>query len=249
VRSHIVDVRYESMYLQRMRLIQCICGSLLAFGVTGCLSAAGMVQTAQTVGKGGYEVSLDPGVNGYFTVPAAYPMFHVAFRYGVTDRVDLGARLGNSFAELQTKFLLTDPANETIAVSLAPAAGALFTLGFNGANIFLPLLIGFKFGPHELTLGPRLQNSFIFAPDLSADSRFNSFGTGLSIGFAAQVSEKFRILPEFSILKPLAVTPLGGQGSLDGSPIVAETFIFAGNVGFQIGSPRKKFTTTPVTEL
>ena len=235
------------MNLNQMSLFQCIGGCFLALGATGCLSGAGMVQTAQTVGQGGYELSLDPGVNAYFnpSTAGAYPMGHVAFRYGVTDRVDLGVRLGSSLAEVQTKFLLTDPANETIAVSLAPAAGALFTFGFNGINIVLPLLIGFKFGPHELTLGPRLQNGFVFAPDLSAQSRFNLFNAGLSLGFAAPVSEKFRILPELSILKPLAVTPLGGQDSLDGGPIEPETILFSANLGFQFGSPRKKFTATP----
>ncbi len=235
------------MNLQQKSLLPCICGFIFALGATGC-AATGMVQTAQTVGKGGYEVSIDPGVNGVLGLPFAGPAFHAAFRYGVTDRIDIGARVGTTLAELQAKFLFTDPANETIAVSIVPAAGVLLIPGsgfVSGVNIPIPVLIGFKFGAHELTLGPRFQNSIYFDPTGTVDGSFYSLGAGLSLGFAAQATESFRILPEFSVVTPIVIGGSDGQGNSEYLPVDFGLFSFSFNLGLQFGSARKKFTAKP----
>jgi hypothetical protein len=206
----------------------------------------GMVQTAQTVGKGGSEISIDPGFAGIVNTSTIGPTLNAAYRYGITDRFDLGARLGTSIAEVQTKFLLTEPSNDTIAVSLAPAAGLLLGLGgpIYAVNIPIPLLIGFKFGEHELTLGPRLQNNIYFITDNSGNMPY-ILSVGLSVGFAAQLTDKFRILPELSMSTPVVLLGSQVSSAADYYPVEAGVFSYSFNLGFQSGSPRKKFKGKP----
>lgn len=229
----------------------------LGAGSMGCM-AIGSVQTAQTLGKGNYEVSIEPGVYGAAASGSVVPFasFNVGFRVGVSDRVDLGGRVGTTLGEFQTKFLLTDPENENFALSLAPAIGGFgfgTSLGGVGVlNIPLPVLIGFKFGQHELTLGPRLQNMFIFgsagAGSTEASASAYVLMAGTSVGFGAQLGERFRLLPEIAIAGPIyssssASASGGGQSSsTSSSGFVTDVggILFMGNIGFQITSPRKK---------
>ncbi len=241
MRIAIIAVREESMNLQGIRLVHWMRGLLFTFGATGC--SMGMVQTAQTVGKGGYELSIDPGFAGLINEGTIGPTVNAAYRYGVTDRFDLGFRLGTSIVEAQTKFLFTEPSNETIAVSLAPAAGILIGLGgpIYGFNFPLPLLIGFKMGPHELTLGPRLQANIYSIYDGQSSRTPSSLSAGLSVGFAAQTSDKLRVLPELSMSTPFYI---GGPHAVSAYEYYATkvgVFSYSFNLGFQVGSPRKKF--------
>ncbi len=240
------------MNLQQKSALPCICGVLFALGATGC-TATGMVQTAQTVGKGGYEVSIDPGVTGAVVFPIPGPLFHAAFRYGITDRIDIGARVGTMHAEVQAKFLLTEPENENIAVSIVPAVGALVGLGegTNGVHVPIPLLVGIKLGAHELTFGPRVQNTIYFSKTDAGESfSFYSLGAGLSLGFAAQATNTFRILPELSFAVPLVFggSDFPGSSAPELENVYGVGFLFSTysfNLGLQFGSPRKKFTAQP----
>jgi hypothetical protein len=230
---------------KRLSASQWMCGILLACSTMGC-SAVGMVQTAQTLGKGGWEVSIDPGVNGLIQYPTPGPVLHGAFRYGVTDSIDIGGRVGTTFLEFQSKFLLTAPENPVVAVSIAPAVGVLFAFAALGGvptlNASVPLLVGFKLGPHELTLGPRLQNTFFFG-ETEADASAYILNAGGSLGFAAQVTEKFRILPEISFATPLVIGAIGGETGDEAIPFNFGLVFYSFNLGFQFGSPRKKFAT------
>lgn len=227
---------------------------VLGVGSTGCM-AIGAVQTAQTLGEGNYEVSIEPGAYGAAARGENYTTFstNVAFRFGITDRFDLGARVGSTLAEVQTKILLSDPDNDSFALSLAPAIGG-FGFGAGGAsigvlNIPIPVLIGFKFGQHELTLGPRIQNVVLFGSassgSASADAGVYVLMAGGSVGFAAQIAERFRLLPEISVAAPIlgsASASAGGSSTGTSSGLVTEAggLLYMGNLGFQITSPKKK---------
>ncbi|WP_136965552.1 hypothetical protein [Polyangium sorediatum] len=214
---------------------------LLALCVTGCLST-GRVQTAQTLGQGNFEVSVDPGVIGVVGLPTVGPILHAAFRYGVTDRIDLGVRAGNLLGEIQSKFLLTQPENPNLAISIAPGAGVLFSIS-PVVNLYVPvpLLVGFKFGgPHELTLGPRIENTVTFDMSNTVSGALYTGGLGLSIGFAGQVTDTFRMLPELSAVAPLLIIGSDDDGSADTNSLGVVLYSF--NLGFQFGSPRKKFS-------
>src|SRR5262245_47544450 len=100
--------------------------------VSGC--AAATLQTARTNGKGAFQAGIEPGVWVVTGAGAAIwvPSLNVSGRYGVSDRVDIGARVGTTLYEFQTKFALTDPAAlDSIAFALAPSTTVF---GFGGGG-------------------------------------------------------------------------------------------------------------------
>ncbi len=181
------------------------CNIAVAFSLSavsmGCMSI-GSVQTAQTLGRGNSEFSIEPGIQFFGDISAQkvpLPPIALAYRYGVTDRVDLGGRFGTTFAEVQTKVLLTNPDDPSLAIAFAPAVsvGVQPADGWDDIeptlSVPLPLLVGLKFGPHELTVGPRSQ-VFVYAS--RGDYAFNLGGT---LGLAVQASTKLRLLPELAV--------------------------------------------------
>lgn len=171
--------------------------------VTGCASI-GNVQRADTVGKGNYQIGIEPGVQVISapSVSIPYPHLDASFRYGITDGIDLGARAGFSFLELQGKFLVTKPGAPGVIVSIAPTIGGIFigdaSIGAGLLNFAVPALIGIPFGDHEFVIGPRLQGIFAFA-----NSGALLLGPGTSAGVAFQVSEQIAVMPEVSVVLPV----------------------------------------------
>lgn len=211
----------------------------------GCASV-GNVQRADTLGKGNYQVGLEPGVQfvsaAGSTIP--YPHLDASFRFGVSEGVDLGVRAGWSFLEAQGKFLLTKPGAPGVIASLAPTVGGIF-LGAGGASagllhFALPGLIGIPVGQHELVLGPRLQGYYAFAGAAGAG---NAGGLvllpGATVGFAFQVTETVALMPEVGLVVPV----LGAVGAT-GVPTSTTTAAFGGvlgqvKLGILIGKRRK----------
>ena len=219
-----------------MKLGQCarlavLSGALCA--TTGCLSM-GTVQTASTLGKGNFQISAEPGIYGANSGTAAsagnvdpIPHFDVAFRYGVTDRFDLGVRSGWSLFELQTKFLITSPEAETLAVSVAPTLGGIF-LGSSTAsgvattvsyfNLAVPVLFGIKhFRANEFVFGPRFNNMVFSFSDSTGSLAVYLFGIGATVGYQFAIGEIFKILPELAINIPVAASAAQGRAAIAGA--------------------------------
>ncbi|MBN1204133.1 MAG: hypothetical protein JXB05_04320 [Myxococcaceae bacterium] len=181
--------------------------SLLA---TGCASIS-HVQTADTLGQGNFQFALEPGAMGVASLADqdAKPIPHVdlAMRYGVTDRLDLGVRVGSSMVELQGKVLLTAPDDPDMAVSLAPSVMSMLLrlAGLDDltyTNLALPVLVGFKMdGGSELVLGPRVTLTRFTTS--AEDGSANIISAGGSLGYALRVAEGLRVMPEVGILFPL----------------------------------------------
>jgi len=181
---------------------------------TGCVSIS-HVQTADTLGQGKSQFAVEPGAGGTAVFSGGeavdsdvYPHVDLAYRYGVTDTLDLGVRFGSSLLELQGKILLTDPADPDRAISLAPSVmGFFFGSGgdnVNYVNVALPVLIGFKTGNgSELVLGPRVTGTSIAIGSRGDTGRVSVLSLGTSVGYALRVSEGFRLLPEVAVLFPL----------------------------------------------
>lgn len=238
-------------------------------GASACLSM-GTVQTASTLGKGNFQVSAEPGIYGAtgsaevktptpdggmapLGVQDPIPHFDVSFRYGVTDRFDLGVRTGWSLIELQTKFLLSPPEHQWLAVSVAPTLGAAFIGGGSASapqatitsfNLAVPLLFGFKhFRGNEFIVGLRFNNLVFAFGDASGSLTVYELGIGATIGYAFQVGEIFKILPEFAFHVPAAVT-----GGIPGKFVAASAgthgVIAQLKIGLLFG--RSKFVPEPL---
>ena len=190
---------------------------------SGCATSA--FQTARTNGEGNFQFGVEPGIigvtGGGFGLFA--PSFNLAGRYGVSDSVDIGARIGTMGYEVQTKFALNDHSqHDALALALAPGFTAI-GFGGGGAGFFyltsrIPLLIGIPVGDSEFTLGPRLSPVFIAAGAGGGAAGGFGLSAGVSAGFAARVGEKFWVMPEAALDVPIfgAVAAGGDSAAVGG---------------------------------
>jgi hypothetical protein len=242
------------MNLGRCARLVLLSGALSA--TTGCLSM-GTVQTASTLGKGNFQIAAEPGIyganSGSSGAPAGaqdpIPHFDVAFRYGVTDRFDIGVRSGWSLFELQTKFLLTPPEAETLAISVAPTLGGIFLGSGSGAgttsvtyfNLAVPVLFGIKhFRANEFVFGPRFNNMVFALNDSTGSAVVYLFGVGGTIGYQFAIGEIFKILPEIAINVPVAASASVGGAAIAGAGFGG--VIWQVKVGLMFGRSGKRPT-------
>ena len=196
-----------------------ILGAALA-GLIGC-ATVGTVQTAETLGAGAYEVALEPSVAGAGSGGEAsyWPSVGVSGRYGVTDGVDVGARVSASGLALGGRFALRGP-EDGVTVVLAPSVGGRPLVGYG--ELSLPLLVGVPMrGGDQLVLGPKLYSTW-WAGDRSLDIEgFGMLWGGGTVGYAARVVPGLRLLPELGLALPIA----GGEelyGAIEGPPLMAQ---------------------------
>lgn len=224
---------------------------------SSCLSM-GNVQTASTLGKGNFQVSAEPGMYG--AAPSAVapqqdpiPHFDVSFRYGVTDRFDLGVRTGWSLIEAQTKFLLSPPEHEWLAVAVAPTLGAAFLGGGSASgpqatitsfNLAVPILFGIKhLRGNEAVFGPRFNNLVFAYGDGTGSLTVYSLGVGATFGYAFAIGDIFKILPELAFSVPTVAT-----GGNPGRAVVAAAGFGGVIVQLKVGLifGRSKFKPEPM---
>ncbi len=217
---------------------------------TGCASL-NAAQTANTMGKGAFQFGLEPAVeafsgnNGLGTTYA--PRVDLALRYGITDSIDIGGKVGSSLIELNAKFQLTDPANKSLVLSLAPSLGGfVFGSAGNTAGSFtikVPLLIGIGVGDgNQLVFGPNIQDIIVEASGdntngdgSTASTISNLFCLGASVGFVLKAGEGFRLMPEFGVLIPVTgVSNTNGTSTSAG--LGSSGFLWQAGLTFLFGS-------------
>ncbi len=188
-----------------------IAGVWLLLGC-GCANVAAL-QRPNTCGAGNGELALELADQVQFNQDTftSYPMVGLAGRYGVTDRLDVGGRIGPSGFELQAKVMLDEPQSR-FPVSLAPSAG-ISVLDTGGValrfyNFALPLLIGIPLPRgHQVVLAPRLADSISYISAGSAGGLINTLSAGGSVGVAFHVWRLW-LLPEVGVQGPVATTAI-----------------------------------------
>ncbi len=224
--------------------------SKIMYAVLGVVAASscitvGNVQKAETLGKGRFQFGLEPGAVAYTATNAgvtggALPHVDLAARYGVSENVDLGARLGGSGIEFQGKFQFTRPEiGSGLVGSVAPTIGGIFVAAAGASigivNINLPVLLGYHFaGGSELVFGPRLHAVALLGSAPGGSGGGIVAGPGASLGFAWQISEGFALMPEVSFAVPvLGAASASGAGSAAGfgAGVVVSNF----KLGFLFG--------------
>ncbi|HEY0097057.1 MAG TPA: hypothetical protein VGB96_22205, partial [Archangium sp.] len=141
-------------------------------------------------------------------------------RYGVAERVDVGARVYFPGAEADVRFgLLRAPSLQSgVDLTLAPSVNYLFLNADTPWMVSLPLLVGVNMNGSQLTLGPRVS----YIPP-GREGSGNSFLLGTSLGYAVPLTPSIRFNTEFSVIAPPAA--LGVDGVLCRAGI---GFIFGG---------------------
>ncbi len=196
----------------------------------GCANV-GALQRPNTVGAGNGELALELSEQALFNrdTVQAFPMAGIAGRYGVTDSLDLGGRLGPSGFELQAKGLLDGP-EARYPVSLAPSAG-VSVLDTGGValrfyNFALPLLVGVPLPRgHQLVVAPRVADSVSFIGAGSAHGLINVLAAGVSVGVALHVWRLW-LIPELGVQTPLLTsadrTDVSGGSAVGGARSTAQ---------------------------
>lgn len=178
-----------------------------AWLAAGC-ATIGTVQTARPIDQGTVQVGLEPGLWG-IQDRGWVPTANISARYGVSRRMDLGARFGAGGLGVTGKFALTDPWDDRLVVSVAPSVGG-FGLGVLGVgtrsyHAQVPLIVGVGIrGGHELVLAPKLAGWTISGSAGVARGRSMIVGAGGTVGLSLRVGNGVRILPEIGMVQPIA---------------------------------------------
>jgi len=163
--------------------------------VCGCYSFTALGR-ARTVERHRVEVLVATGLTGTATLDGdanVRPSFEVGARYGLTDRVDLGARVGDYGGSLTARFQVHRSPDVLVAPGLA------YTLTDKLA-LELPVLFGFDVkGGHQIVLAPRAVYQLRFGvADLDHPAQF--FFLGASAGFVWRITRHVALMPEVGFL-------------------------------------------------
>jgi hypothetical protein len=175
---------------------------LLAVGL-GALVLPGCASTgmARTVDPGKVQLSLSPAAQGILggggsqlASNSIVPQVEVGARLGVTERIDVGARLFFPGAEADVRYgLVRAPSlRDGVDVTLAPSVN--FMVADTPWILSLPVLIGFNHDGRQLTLGPR------FSYVLQKDPTESSYMLGTSVSYSVPLKSSLRLITELSVL-------------------------------------------------
>lgn len=172
---------------------------------------------ARTVDPGKVQFALSPaaqgilgGGKGTLGSNSIAPQVEVGARVGVTERIDVGARLFFPGAEADVRYgLVRAPSlSDGVDVTLAPSVNYMGLASTDTPWIVsLPVLIGFNHEGRQLTLGPRF--SYVLRPDSSTESPYL---LGTSVSYSVPFNSTLRLITEVSVLgRP---TEFGHEGVL-----------------------------------
>jgi len=213
--------------------------SSLSLGLAGCLTT-GVVQTAETSGQDNFQFAFEPGVTGVAASAdgggggVAGPSFNLSARYGVSDKVDIGGRFGTTLIELSVKAMVTEVNPDELQISIAPHVGGL-AVGAGGEGggflwVRVPVLFDVPIGQSDLVIGPTARVTTLFGG--GAGGVF--IDAGSSLGYAARVGDRSRIIPEIGFSIPLLAGAADGQGN-SGAIGLGNGLLFSFQVGVVLG--------------
>lgn len=138
------------------------------------------------------------------------PAVQVRMHYGISDHVEVGISGGTDGLSILSKVALIRSQSESSGFNLAlePSLGAGSYGGKVMGTLRLPLLIGYRFGGHEITLGPRVHFSglpaHISSPGGSGRWPETGLYAGGTLGGRIKTGAHFTISPEVGWLQPLS---------------------------------------------
>jgi hypothetical protein len=192
---------------------------MIALFLLAC-ATIGTLQRAQTVGAGDFEWAIEPGYWGASSEGTGVylPYGNIAARWGLTERVDIGGRVGFAGTEFLAKARLT-PEDSPVVVAVAPTVGGLFAGGGGIINAQVPLIVDVPIGENALVLAPKVSTMTAAAGGEYA----TLWSAGASVGYALRLNDTVTVLPEYARVWPVAGTYVGTLGSeaqgVDGAPV------------------------------
>jgi len=203
-----------------------------SLALTGCASV-GVFQSADTLGKKNWEVAVELSSQAQSSLDSLslYPMSALTFRYGVHDRIDVGARVGPAGIELAGKVMLTERTRRGVIVSLAPSVGGTFSvpsgIALGTGQASLPVLIGVPVSDAvQLVFAPKVHDSLFALNAGQAGGTVNQLFAGGAFGVVVEI-KRFKVIPDVGFLAPIATTTWR-------SDLPAGTAWFQGRWTFQV---------------
>lgn len=204
------------------------------FCLMGCRGNLATFQPARTMPAKGFAVGLEGSGIGAFSDEGneLEGTLSVAGRYAITDRIEIGARVGASRPEIMAKFRLDQGKPGSTAISFAPSVGAFVATatGIFGVNSYgqLPLLVGIPVGRHEFVFSGALH----LAHAVNVDTKVWGFALspGASLGFVAQRTPWLAIVPNLALAMTLLHAGPAGAGTTDTLTYQLGLAIFAGKL-------------------
>lgn len=224
-------------------LTACALAAAVATWLSGCAVAS--FQTARTLPEGRSQFYVAPSslrlsVGG---APVGIPFLELGTRYGLTDEVELGARVGAGLG-LDAKVALARTPTPTTGWDIAIAPGVGYIGNFSGTptgsggdelhfvGATLPALFTRHLGAtFSVTAGPRIMYLMQYVEtDTGQATHVLSIGSSLSV--AARVSDGFAPIVEVAFATPVyrALTNFGSDLGLGGGATLqlGIGFVFGG---------------------
>jgi hypothetical protein len=220
-----------------------VLGALCAgagLSAVACQSPA-FVRTARTLPEGGSDLAFSLNLTRVslredlldgpelpleeFNLPNPIP--DVLYDYGLTDDVELGARLslGSGLIEAHSKLRLVEAANGTLHLALAPAVGYRVLALVNGPVLTLPLIVTFDLSSGmSLSGGPLISYASYSTPsrldagdlDLSGNTVYVGGGFGLEFRPASGI----HVMPAVEVQRSVS-----RHGDLQDLPVIDMLFL------------------------
>jgi hypothetical protein len=212
----------------------------LGYGLLLACQSPALVRTARTLPEGGSDISLSLNLTrvslreeviGGAPIPLSdfnlpNPIPDVSYDYGLTDDLELGARLslGSGLIEARTKLRFIEAANGTLHVALAPAAGYRVLALVNGPVLTLPLIVTYDLSPGmSLSGGPVMSYASYSVPesfdtgdlDLAGDTLYA--GGGLGIEFRPALG--LHVMPAVEVQRSVS-----RRGDVENLPVIDMLF-------------------------
>ena len=195
---------------------------LLGLAVGAMLATTAGCPSMTTLGS---ARTLDAGKTQFFVAPewASFsmggeplrqPQVELGGRYGITDDIEVGAKLWLPGLELESKFAILRPEKDEGNWDLSVAPGISYIGGMSGTatgsgyelhvlTVYLGLPVGYRFAcGNEIVVGPKLANQTWTTEDESG-STANLLYLGTSLSYLWHVTEGIIIAPEFAIASPM----------------------------------------------
>jgi len=206
---------------------------LLSFSVSmlyACPSTS-TLKSARTLDEGKLRFAVAPEFSVFSLggEPLKKPQIEMAARYGLTDDIEIGAKLWLPGLQADVKYALmrSEDGNSGWDLSLNPGIG--YVGGISGTatgsgselhvlTFYMPFLAGYNIGDgHQVVLGPKLINQIWMTADESGEV-INLLYAGSSIGFVWKASDGIRLIPEVSFGIPVlrTLTGVGTDASASG---------------------------------
>jgi hypothetical protein len=180
------------------------------------------LDSARTSGRARGQTMLVP--SAYVGKDERLVNLDLAYRRGITDRLDVGFRLSLVGAMVELKYQLRRSPDPTwgVDVAILPGIGLGTDITWwdsggdpdspSTPHIALPLLVGFNLGEHQLTLAPQLRYQMVRTLPAGV------LNVGGTIAFGKMAAPGFQVYPALAIWK--AVDPANFRHSLLGPGLV-----------------------------